>query len=79
MITAYVRRALVRAKFQRLEDGTYCATVRGLHGVIAVGRTLAACRASLGEVVEEWVLVRVARGLSVPKLDGLTVRVKRAG
>ena len=36
------------------------------------------CRAQLEEVVEEWVLVRVARGLEVPKLRGVTVKVRRA-
>jgi hypothetical protein len=29
------------------------------------------------EVVEEWLLVRVARGLDVPTLDGATVKVRR--
>jgi hypothetical protein len=30
-------------------------------------------------VVEEWVLVRVARGLSVPPLGRVRVRIKQAG
>jgi diaminopimelate decarboxylase len=40
----------------------------GLGGVIASGTNLEACRNQLAEVVEEWVLVRVARGLPVPRL-----------
>ena len=32
----------------------------------------------LAEVIEEWLLVRVARGLAVPSLDGITVKVRRA-
>jgi len=59
-------------------DGGFCATVRGLRGVIAVGRTLEDCRTELAEVVEEWILVRVARGLAIPKLGGVSIRVKRA-
>ena len=50
----------------------------GLRGVIATGATLEACRSDLTEVIEEWVLVRVARGLPVPALDGATIRVRRA-
>jgi predicted RNase H-like HicB family nuclease len=46
--------------------------------VLATGRTLEACREELGEVVEEWVLVRVAQGLSVPPLRSVTVRVTKA-
>ena len=46
--------------------------------VIATGVTLEACRSDLTEVIEEWGLVRVARGLAVPALDGATIRVRRA-
>jgi UPF0150-like len=35
------------------------------------------CRDHLIEVVEEWILVRVARGLCVPRLRGVTVEVKQ--
>ena len=63
MITRYVARALRRAQYRLLEDGTFAATVRGLRGVIATGASLEACRGDLTEVIEEWVLLRVARGL----------------
>ena len=78
MITRYVARALDRAQYRLLDDGTFAATVRGLRGVIATGATLEACRGDLAEVIEEWVLVRVARGLAIPALDGATIRVRRA-
>ncbi|NOT30001.1 MAG: type II toxin-antitoxin system HicB family antitoxin [Planctomycetes bacterium] len=79
MITKYIEKALQKANYEALEDGSFCATVPGLRGVIALGCGVEECRQDLAEVVEEWVLVRVARGLSVPKLDGVVVRVKRAG
>ena len=78
MITRYVARALGRAQYRLLDDGSFAATVRGLRGLIATGVTLEACRDELSEVVEEWVLVRVAKGLAIPSLDGATVRVRRA-
>lgn len=78
MISRYVTQALERADYRVIEDGTFAATVRGLRGVVATGNTLEACRRELAEVVEEWVLVRVARGLHVPTLAGATVRVRRA-
>ena len=77
VITRYVEHALRRARYRRV-DGSYCATVPGLRGVIATGTTREVCRAQLSEVVEEWVLVRVARGLRVPPLDGATIEVKKA-
>ncbi len=79
MITKYIDEALARARYERFEDRSFCATVPGLRGVIALGRGVEECRHELAEVVEEWVLVRVARGLNVPKLGRVTVRVRRAG
>ena len=78
MITRYLAHALERAQNRSLKDGTFAATVRGLRGVIATGATLEACRSELTEVIEEWVLVRVANGLAIPSLDGATIRVRRA-
>ena len=79
MIVKYIEKALERARFERMKDGTVCGTVRGLRGVIATGASERACRVQLAEVVEEWILVRVAQGLNVPRLAGVTVRVRRAG
>jgi predicted RNase H-like HicB family nuclease len=79
MISKYIQKALERARYEQLENGGYCATVSGLRGVIALGGDVEECRSELAEVVEEWILVRVARQLDVPKLGGVTVRVRRAG
>ena len=79
MILKYIAKALERARFERLEDGSICATVPGLRGVIALGADRRTCRMQLAEVIEEWVLVRVAQRLSIPKLDGVGVHVRRAG
>ncbi len=78
MLTRFLDRALRRAHYRQVDGGTFCATVRGLRGVIATGPSLEACRDELAEVIEEWVLVRVARGLRVPPLDGVTVEVRKA-
>src|SRR5574341_1453431 len=75
VISRYVENALRRARYRMLEDRTFCATVPELRGVIANARTLEACREQLAEVVEEWVLVRVARGLEVPSIGGVKVRI----
>ena len=79
MILSYVNEALKRAKYTQLEDGSYCAEVRGLRGVIATGKNLEACRTTLQEVIEEWVLARVSRGLTVPALGRVKIRIRKAG
>lgn len=77
MISKYVTKALGRARYSQLEDGSYCATVSGLRGVIAMGPSLENCREDLIEVVEGWILVRVARGLSIPSVGGAKIEVKK--
>ena len=78
MVSQYVSTALERAEYRLLDDGSFAATVRSLKGVLATGVSLEACRRELAEVVEEWILVRVARGLAVPALGKAVVRVCRA-
>jgi len=73
MIIDYVDRALRRANYEKLEDGTFVGEVAGLQGVIANAESLEACRDLLAEVVEGWVLFRVANGMEVPELDGVRV------
>ena len=78
MIRQYVEQALRMARYDKLEDGTFCGEVPRLRGVLSTGETLEACRDQLAEVVEEWVLVRVAKGLQVPRLGKVGVRVTLA-
>jgi predicted RNase H-like HicB family nuclease len=78
VITNYINEALHRARYAVVDDGVFCATVPGLPGVIATAKSLEDCRDQLAEVVEEWVLVRVSGGLSVPRLGAARVQVRRA-
>jgi len=75
MIRDYIDRALRRACYEKLDDGSFVAEIPELPGVLATAGTLEACRDQLAEVVEEWILVRVSRGLGVPILDGVSVSV----
>jgi predicted RNase H-like HicB family nuclease len=78
LIARYIDKALRRARYAEVDPGVYSAVVPGLRGVVATGSTLESCRDQLSEVIEEWVLVRISRGLSVPPLGGVTVAVKKA-
>ncbi len=79
MIREYVERALRQAQYDKLPDGTFYGEVPRLRGVLTAAETLEECRNQLAEVVEEWVLVRVAKGLPVPRLGKVEVKVKKAG
>jgi len=77
MFSEYIEAALRRAKYEILENGTYMATVDGLQGVIATGETIEACRVDLIEVIEEWITIRLQRGLGIPALDGFMISVSQ--
>lgn len=74
-----MEKALQGARYDKLEDGTFYGEVPRLRGVLATGGTLEECRDQLAEVIKEWVLVRVAKGLAVPPLGKIEVKVKKAG
>lgn len=78
MISRYVDRALRTAHYSPIDEG-FCATVPALRGVIATGSTVEGCRDQLAEVIEEWVLLRVSRGLSIPAIGGARIQVRKAG
>ena len=79
LLTTYISRALDRAVFDQLDDGSFVAEVPGLQGVLATGAVLEACRAELADVIEGWVLFRVANGMAVPAIDGATVDAHSVG
>jgi predicted RNase H-like HicB family nuclease len=78
MLTSYLHAAMHRARFEILaDDGTFYGEIPGLDGVFANADTLETCRDELAEVLEEWILVRVARDLTLPVIDGCHVAVKQ--
>ncbi|CUU36802.1 MAG: type II toxin-antitoxin system HicB family antitoxin [Fimbriimonadales bacterium] len=76
MLTKYIQKAMERATFEHLpEEGCYYGEIPGFDGVWATGATLEACRAELQEVLEEWILMRVAMHLPVPQIEGIALKV----
>ncbi|TMC23680.1 MAG: type II toxin-antitoxin system HicB family antitoxin [Chloroflexi bacterium] len=77
MLTKYIRAAMGKAKYEILpDDGTFYGEVVGFNGVYANADTLEACRDELEEVLEEWLLLRVALHLPLPVVDGIELKIK---
>ena len=77
VLSEYVTAALHKARYDILaDDGSYYGEIPGFEGVYANATTLEACRDELRDVLEEWILFRVSRNLSLPVVDGreLTIR-----
>ena len=67
------------AHYEILEDdASYYGEIPGFQGVWANAPTLEECRAELAEVLEGWLLFKLADGDPLPIVDGLELNVKRA-
>jgi len=76
MLLEYIQEALERARYEFIEDEEpYYDEVPELPGVWATGKTLEACRRNLAEVVEDWVLFSVAKGLPMPALGQVAIHL----
>ena len=74
MIQDYIEAAMRRAHYEFIDDDEpYYGEVPELQGVWASGKSLEECRDNLADVVEGWVLIRIARGLAMPPLGNATV------
>jgi predicted RNase H-like HicB family nuclease len=74
MLTAYIHAALVKAHYEILPDGEgYYGAIDGLQGVWAQANSLEACREELREVLEEWIVLGLKMGHSLPSIDGITL------
>ena len=78
-LTRYLDAAMRRARYEILsDDKSFYAEIPGLEGVFANAASLEECRDLLREVLEEWVLLRVSRNLSVPSVDGAALEIAAA-
>jgi len=72
MLTAYIYAAMHAAKYELLPDNEgYYGAIPMLPGVWANAATLEACREELQEVLEEWILLGLQQGRTLPELPSL--------
>jgi len=76
MIIEYCQKALERAQYKKLEDGTWFAEIPGFQGVWANGPNVEQCRNELITVLEEWLLLKVRDGDPIPDVAGLKVEIR---
>jgi len=70
MLMEYLNAGLNHARYEILpDDAFYYGKIPECQGVYANAATLEACRRELREVLEEWVLLRVAKNLPLPSID----------
>lgn len=76
ILSDYLNRALAQAEYDKLEDGTFFGRIPPCKGVVAFAATLRECQEELRSVLEDWVLVGLKLGHSLPVLDNIDLNVK---
>lgn len=77
MLMKYIQTAMRHAKYEILsDDGSFYGEIPLCKGVYANAASLEECREQLEEVLEEWILFRVHKNLSLPAIDGVDLAIK---
>src|SRR6266550_7522455 len=78
-LTAYIEAALEFARYDKLEDGSFSGEIPKLKGVIAFGGSLRACEDELRSTLEDWILVGLRLGHTLPRLAGIDLNQRGHG
>jgi len=78
MLTKYIQAAMRHAHYEIIGDGTFYAEIPDFDGLWANADTLEECREELQEVLEGWLLLKIADHDPLPVVDGLALVVEEA-
>lgn len=73
MLIDYIQAAMRHAEFEKMENGKYFGTIASCRGLWADGDTVDQCREELRSVLEDWILVKVRFGDTMPVIDGVDI------
>ncbi len=76
ILSDYLENALAQAEYDKLEDGTFFGRIPRCKGVVAFGTTLRKCETELRSTLEDWVLVGLKLGHSLPVINNLNLNGK---
>ena len=69
IFTGYIESALSHAEYDKLDDHRFSGRIPFCKGVIAFGKTLKECEDELQSALENWILVGLKLGHSLPIID----------
>jgi predicted RNase H-like HicB family nuclease len=71
ILSEYLERAMAQAEYDKLEDGTFSGRIASCQGVVAFGATLRECEDELRSTLEDWLLLGLKLGHTLPVIDGI--------
>ena len=71
ILSEYLGQAMAQAVYDKLEDGTFAGRIPSCKGVVAFGATLRECEDQLRSTLEDWILVGLKLGHSLPVIGSI--------
>jgi len=71
ILSEYIEQAMAQAIYDKLEDATFAGRIPFCKGVLAFGTTLPKCEEDLHSTLEDWILVGLKLGHSLPVIGNL--------
>ncbi|MFN5894251.1 MAG: type II toxin-antitoxin system HicB family antitoxin, partial [Dolichospermum sp.] len=73
ILSDYVEGAVSQAIYDKLEDGTFFGKIPVCQGVVAFGASLRECQNELRSTLEDWILLGLKLGHSLPVIDNINL------
>ena len=71
ILTDYLEQALAMAVYDKLDDGSFAGRIPLCKGVIAFAASLRECEHLLRSTLEDWLLLGLRLGHTLPVLSGI--------
>ena len=71
VLSDYLEQALTVAVYDKLDDGTFAGRIPPCKGVVAFGASLRECEHLLRSTLEDWLLLGLRLGHTLPVLSGI--------
>ena len=76
VLTEYLEQALAMAVYDKLDDGRFAGRIPPCNGVIAFATSLRECEHLLRSTLEDWLLLGLRLGHTLPVLSGIAISTK---
>lgn len=76
MLTQYIHAAMRHGKYELMENGRFFARIPECPGLWAEGSTLEECREELQSTLEDWLLLGLHLGHTLPVIDSIDLNRK---
>ncbi len=73
MLTRYIQAAMHKATYELLDDGTFYGEIPPCKGVWSNADSLETCREDLQDALEEWIVLGLRLGHTLPVVNDIDV------